>query len=247
MPKRWPMTIQHRQPLTLWTGTDFCPFPIWSLVDRTTAWSSPKRPWPYTKALQYWVEKAQALPPGDPCLTGGEHAGALASHGTSNHNSPTAEVLDDAPPFNWVKITSSRMLEPMDLAVPWEWSCSRNHMASSQGIVHGGLWHKVVKTHSLSTQVASPSASPQYWKVRFTGKRRQVSWLCKHLHQGSQKSCEIPPWGWLTLCSYGHHSGISQGTGPHMGSSGPQCSLPGYSKIQLQAPCVFTWWPVQWA
>ena len=28
MPKRWPMTIQHCQPITLWTGTNFCPFPI---------------------------------------------------------------------------------------------------------------------------------------------------------------------------------------------------------------------------
>ena len=45
MRKRWPMTIQCHQFLTLWNGTNFYPFPIWSVMDRTANWNNPKRPW----------------------------------------------------------------------------------------------------------------------------------------------------------------------------------------------------------
>ena len=64
------------------------------------------------------------------------------------------EVLDDAPPFNWVKITSSRMAEP----TPRECSCSRTHRAHARGLflaAYGEGWPKAITTTQMASQPAA--------------------------------------------------------------------------------------------
>ena len=45
-----------------------------------------------------------------------------------------ADVLEDAPPLHWVKITSSQTLEPVDTPTSQEQSHSRNQKAHARGM-----------------------------------------------------------------------------------------------------------------
>ena len=74
-----------------------------------------------------------------------------------------AEVLDDTPPSNWVKITSLQTSEPMDPAIPWEQTHSMNHRAQARGLFVAACSVGQLKP-SASAQAASPSPTPT-WKV----------------------------------------------------------------------------------
>ena len=73
----------------------------------------PQKTLVYAKALQYWAEKAQPLPPGKPhqmVESMLEFWRAMEPLTTFTNMA----VLEDAPPLPWVKITSSQTLESVD-------------------------------------------------------------------------------------------------------------------------------------
>ena len=73
----------------------------------------PQKTLVYAKALQYWVEKAQPPLPGEPCQLA-ESMLVLQQAREPLTVFTDAEVLEDAPPSHWVKITSCWTSEPMD-------------------------------------------------------------------------------------------------------------------------------------
>ena len=82
----------------------------------------PQKTLAYTKALQYWVEKAQ------PPLLGEPHQMAESVLELWQAMEPITMFtnIEDAPPLHWVKTTSSQMSEPVDPPTSQEQSCSRN-------------------------------------------------------------------------------------------------------------------------
>ena len=73
----------------------------------------------YTKALQYWAEKAQLPPPGEPCQMV-ENMIELWQAMKPLTTFTNAEVLEDTIPSHWIKITSSQISEPVDPLTSWE-------------------------------------------------------------------------------------------------------------------------------
>ena len=84
----------------------------------------PQKALSYAKALQFWVEKAQSLPLGEPCQMA-ESVLELWRAMEPLTKFTNMEVLEDALPMHWVRIMSSWTSEPMDPPTSWEQSHSR--------------------------------------------------------------------------------------------------------------------------
>ena len=109
----------------------------------------------YTKALQFWVEKAQLPMPGEPhqlveCVQELREAMEPLTMFTDK------EVLSNDVPLDRVKITSSRTSKPAEPASSQVWSHSRNRRDCTQGsftVVHSLGRSKP----AVAPQVMSPS------------------------------------------------------------------------------------------
>ena len=93
----------------------------------------PQKTLAHVKALQYWAEKAQLLPPGEPHQIA-ESMLELQRAMESLTMFTNAEVLEDTPPSHWVRITSSWMSEPADPPTSSEWRCSRSQRVHARGM-----------------------------------------------------------------------------------------------------------------
>ena len=101
----------------------------------------------------------------------------------------SAEVLEDAPSSNWVKITQG-------CHSPWILQFLRSKatvgaIGFEPGIIYSGLWHKVVKTHSH--QLGSESIIHPSPKGRVTagGDQQLMANTSSRVHG----NCKIPAWG----------------------------------------------------
>ena len=136
----------------------FLPLSNMKFCEQDYHMKQPQKTLAYTKALQYWVEKAQPPPPSEPHQLA-ESILELRWTMEPLTTFTNTEVLDDAPPSNCVKITSSWTLKYTDPPTPWEWSHNRNSRAWARGtftVACGiGQWKP-----TASAPVASPSPTP---------------------------------------------------------------------------------------
>ena len=109
-----------------------------------------------------------------------------------------AEVLDNSPPSNWVKIMSSWGSDSTDPPTSWEQSHSRSHRAQARGtfvVAHCIGWSKPTAT----TWVVSPSVSltlkVELQQEDTVSQRQTPSRVCRN--------CEIYAWGQPTMGSHG--------------------------------------------
>ena len=141
------------------------------------------------KALQYWVEKAQLMPLDEHCQIA-ESVLELWQSMEPLTTFTNAEVLEDAPPSHWVKITSSQTLEPADPPTSWEHSHSRSHRAQAERCISSNLWHRVIKTHSHcpgGESISLPGPEDGVAARRHCQSMVNTPGICR--------DCEIPAWG----------------------------------------------------
>ena len=117
--------------------------------------TQPQKTLAYTMALQYWVEKAQPLAPGEPC----QLAKGLPDLQCTMEPLTTftnEEVLANVPPSNQVKITLSKLAEP----VQRECSRSRMHWAHARGSFSAAYsegWPQATATNWMASQQTAPT------------------------------------------------------------------------------------------
>ena len=116
----------------------------------------PQKTLAYPKALQHWAEKAQPLTPGKSHQLA-ESVQELRCSMDPMATFTTVVVLDDAPTSNWVKITSSRMVEP----TPRECSHSRAKRAHARGSFLGIHDEKLSQTMTTAQTASQPPAPAQ--------------------------------------------------------------------------------------
>ena len=121
--------------------------------------AKPQKTLTYTKALQYWVEKAQLLVPGKPHHVL-ESIVELCWAMEPVVSFMDEEVLKDASPSNWVEITLSQPAKPAPLWLvePAQWDCSHSrscwdHPRGSLSAAHGKRWP--VPPTTTTTQMTS--------------------------------------------------------------------------------------------
>ena len=106
------------------------------------------------------------------------------------------EVFSNNAPSHCVKITSSRTSEPMEPAISWEWSHSRNRRAYAQGsfaVAHGIGQSKPTTTTSVASSLTTSS-------------QRAETLLESNHHPTANaparfcRDCEVPVGGQSTTC-----------------------------------------------
>ena len=132
----------------------FLPFNTMKFGGQDYCMKQPQKTLVYTKALQFWAEKAQLPMPGKPHQLA-ELVWELREAMEPLTTFTDEEVLGNNAPSHWAKITSSRISEPMEPASSWEWSHSRNRMAHAQG--------SFIAPHSLGR--LKPTVAPQVGKL----------------------------------------------------------------------------------
>ena len=135
----------------------------------------PQKTLAYTKALQFWLEKAQPLLPGQLCQLA-ECVWELRESMVLLTSFTDEEVLTNDALLHWVRITSSRPSKPMKPEAIWEWNCRRSRRAHTLGsfpVTHGMGQSKpttftpMVSSSTISSQMAkTPHGNPitQKWK-----------------------------------------------------------------------------------
>ena len=129
--RRWTMIIWHHLPPHCIERDVFLPFSTVKFGSLDYCMKQPHKTLVYTKASQFWAEKAQLPTPGQPCQLA-EGVWELREAMEPLTTFTDEELLSDNVPLHLVKITSSQTSKPEEPASPQEQSHSRNRRAHSQ-------------------------------------------------------------------------------------------------------------------
>ena len=228
------MTTQHCQHPIPWTGINSCHFRIWDLAVRTIGWCSLKRPW-LAQRPSYIGQKKPSHWPQVSLANWQECVGAQTCYWTSGHIYQCGG-LDDTPPSNLVKITSSTMTEPT-LRECSHSRILRPHTRGSFLRVHFEKWSQAMTTTQTTSQPAAPAQEVepkqentiQWWPSPLGSV--EITWSL-HGDNPSWMLAVIP----LELVE--DQSPLQM--------RGPPCSLPDCFRMQLPEPCMLIWSHVQW-